>query len=131
MCYILYGAVNKEIDLEDYREIEQASPYSFRPGTKHDVKMAILRDDASFRVTDWVCDCEFPIGSKNPEAMELKELERLFHSFQKAKGARNIYLSKTWAGKRNKTEESVRLADIDVPSFLAEAVLDRLYQIEL
>ena len=66
MCYILYGAVNKEINRENYERVTAKYPYHIRPGTRHDVKMCLLKDDYTYRVTDWVCDCKFPLGMKDP-----------------------------------------------------------------
>ena len=129
MCYILYGAVNKEIDKDDYKQINGMSDFSFHPGTKHDVKMCILKDNCDYRITDWVCDCEFPFGMNNPDAEELKELEKLFKAFQKSKNIKYLIISKTWEGGRNKREETVNINEIDIIDFLANAKVNCLYQI--
>ena len=49
MCYILYGAVNKEINRENYERVTAKYPYHIRPGTRHDVKMCLLKDDYTYR----------------------------------------------------------------------------------
>ena len=131
MCYILYGAVNKEIDKNDYEQISSSSEFSFRVGTKHDIKMCIQNDTCDYRITDWVCDCEFPFGTNNSHAKELKELQKLFNAFKQAKNSKYIYICKTWEGSKNKSEEIVNISDIDIPDFLANAKVNCLYQINL
>ncbi len=74
MCFILYGAVNKDIDPAAYTAMCNRSCYSFRAGTKHDVKMCILKNTDDYRITDWVCDCDFPIALHDPQAQVLTEL---------------------------------------------------------
>ena len=80
MCYILYGAVNREVNAADLERITKRSRYTFRPGTKHDLKMCISGNTYEYRVTDWVCDCDFPVGAKDPQAKELKELTKLIRA---------------------------------------------------
>ncbi len=130
MCYILYGATDKSIDQADYELASEKSPYKFRIGTKHDVKMCIVNDSYEYRVTDWVCDCEFPLGEKDESAKELLDLAMLINELKNARNSKCIYISKTWAGRRNKTEKSVHISDIDIVSFLANMDLDCLYRID-
>ena len=42
MCYILYGAVNREIDASDLERITKSSDFTFRKGTKHEEMMGFL-----------------------------------------------------------------------------------------
>ena len=130
MCYILYGATDKSIDPNDYESALRKSPYKFRIGTKHDVKMCIVNDSYEYRVTDWVCDCEFPVGEKDVGAKPLVELATLINDLKDARNSKCIYISKTWAGKRNKTEKNIHINDIDIISFLANMDLDCLYRVD-
>ncbi len=131
MCYILYGAVNKEIDPADCERINAAFHLTIRSGTKHDLKMCILNRTADYRVTDSVCDCDFPFGMNDPTAAEIQALAGLLTAFQKARGAKCIYLCKTWEGQRNKSEETVSVPATELADFLAQAKVNCLYQIQL
>lgn len=131
MCFILYGAVNKEIDKNDYNRINSLYDFTFRPGTKHDVKMCILNDTADYRVTDWVCDCNFPFGTNQPDADELRLLAELISALHEANNIKYIIISKTWEGTRNKKEETVNYNEINIIDFLANAKENCLYQINM
>ena len=131
MCYILYGAVNREIDASDLERITKSSGFTFRKGTKHDVKMCVIGKAYDYRVTDWVCDCDFPVGAKDPERPELKKLAAVLNALRSARNAKYVYLCKTWAGTRNKTEETVSGEALDLPAFLADMKLNCLYRIDL
>ena len=56
----------------DYAEVSQGSKYTFPIGTGHDVKIAILKDSGACRVTQRICDCDFPTGMGDPSAKELR-----------------------------------------------------------
>ena len=131
MCYILYGAVNPDVNAVDLERITKQSRYTFRPGTKHDLKMSISGNTYEYRVTDWVCDCDFPVGAKDPQAEVLKELAAVLTELRSAENAVCVYFSKTWAGSRNKKEETVYLDGLDVPVFLANMEPSCLYRIDL
>ena len=100
MCYILYGAVNKEINRENYERVTAKYPYHIRPGTRHDVKMCLLKDDYTYRVTDWVCDCKFPLGMKDPKKPELKLLAQYIEELKTVPHAKYVYLCISWNGRR-------------------------------
>ncbi len=131
MCFILYGAVNKDIDPTEYTAISDRSCFSFRAGTKHELKMCIMKNTDDYRITDWICDCDFPFASHDPQALELTELESLIFAIKNVKNSKFIYISKTWQGIRNKTEQTVNLSEIDLPRFFADAKVNCLYQINL
>lgn len=131
MCYILYGATDKSIDQSDYEAALRKSPYKFCIGTKHDVKMCIVNDSYEYRITDWVCDCDFPVGGKKEDAKQLFELAELINEIKNARNSKCIYISKTWAGRKNKAEKDININDIDIVSFLANMDLDCLYRIDL
>ena len=130
MCYILYGATDKAIDQDDYKAALKKSHYKFCIGTKHDIKMCIVNDSYEYRVSDWVCDCEFPVGKKDASAKPLIELSMLINELKNARNSKCIYISKTWAGRKNKTEKNIHINDIDIVSFLANMDLDCLYRID-
>lgn len=127
MCYILYGALHGNINADEYREIENKYEFKFRLGTKHNVKMSAKNTDDKFRVTDWCCDCDSDIGKEDVNAQTLKEYEILFNEIRNIKGAKHIYLSKTWTGKRNKREIELNLNEIDIKNVLANLESDCLY----
>ena len=130
MCYILYGATDKAIDQDDYKAALKKSHYKFCIGTKHDIKMCIVNDSYEYRVSDWVCDCEFPVGKKDVSVKPLIELALLINELKNARNSKCIYISKTWAGRKNKTEKNIHINDIDIVSFLANMDLDCLYRID-
>lgn len=131
MCYILYGAVNKEINNSDREKIMNNSQYTFKPGTKHDIKEDIINEKYEYRVTWWQCDCDFPVGLHDSEAKELKDLEKLLLELKKARGVKCIYLARVWAGEKCKKEQTVHIDDINVPAFLADIEEECLYRIDL
>ncbi len=130
MCYILYGVVDKDINHDDYEIASKSSPYNFKIGTRHDVKEDISNNSYEYRITDWVCDCEFPVGLKNADSIHLVELAALINKLKEARDSKYIYISKTWAGKRNKSEKNVHIDEIDTVSFLANMELNCLYRID-
>lgn len=131
MCFMLYGAVNRDVSPLDYAKLRADTLFTIRPGTKEALGLSIERDEADFRLTTRPCDCDFPLGAGNPEAEDLKELARLLRSLRSARNAKCVWLCKTWAGTRNKSEETVHIDDVDLPRFLADAKTDCLYRIDL
>ncbi len=131
MCYVLYGAMDPSVHPDDYAKASQGSKYAFPIGTRHDVKMAILKDSGAYRVTQRICDCDFPTGMGDPSAKELGDLASLMEALQKARNAKCLYLAKAWAGERCKTEEQVHIKDLELPRFLAELKDRCLYRIDL
>lgn len=129
MCYMLYGAVNREADGAALDALNRDGEYRFRAGTKHDVKMSCANDTLDYRLTDWQCACDFPIGMHNPDAPELRELEQALLRLRSVAHLTTVYLSKTWTGTRNKTEQTVRLDEVDLRAFLAEGRERCLYTI--
>ena len=131
MCYMLYGAINREVSPLDYARLSAGSPYTIRPGTKQALARCIAREDGSFRVTTHPCDCDFPLGAANPDAEPLTQLAQLILALRGARNAKCVYLCKTWTGTENESEQTVHVDDIDLPSFLADAKTDCLYRIDL
>lgn len=131
MCYILYGVVNEDVNAKDYEQISNGSKYTFKLGTKHDLKECIVDQTYEYRVTKRVCDCDFPVGLKDPTAPELKELAEALGKFKELRNIKCVYLCKTWTGKRNKKEETLHIDDMDVAVFLADMEFNCLYRIDL
>ena len=131
MCYFIYGAVNTETGPKDLERLLSGSEYSFKLGTKHDVKQAALNDDEGFCVRQSICDCKFPMGMGDPEAPELKALSETIQKLREARGIKCVYLAKAWAGEPIKTEQQVHIDDICAAEFLAEASENCLYRIDL
>ena len=131
MCYMLYGAVNKEILPLDYDKLSAHSRFSIRPGTKQALSESIERDSAEFRLTTRACDCDSPFGAGKADDEELVALSKQILALRGARNAKYVLLCKTWAGTRNKSEERVHIDDVDLPAFLAAAKSDCLYRIDL
>jgi len=131
MCYFLHGAVYGDIDQAEYYRFTAGHKYHFNIGTKHDVKNDVNKSSYDFCVTNNMCGCDSPVGSKDASSPELKEYEALFFDLKKVPGLKQIYLCKTWTGKRNKKEVTVKIEDIDVPSFLANVEESCLYTFEM
>ena len=131
MCYILYGAMDRSVNIRDYDRASQRHTYRFPLGTRHDVKMCILNNGDAFRVTDWICDCDFPVGKGDEHAPELKDLAGLILELKQTRDAKCLYLTKVWNGKRNGKEVTVHVDDMDLIPFLANMEENCLYRIDL
>ena len=131
MCYYLYGAVNKEVDLEDYYEVAKSENYQFNVGTKHNVKMAILNCNMDYRLTEGHCDCCTTLGGGNPDDEHIKELASLLEEYRYIKNINHVYLSLNWNGKINRREKTIHIDDINIFEFLANIEGNCLYKIEL
>lgn len=135
MCYYLYGALNGNVTEADYASIAKKYDYKISIGTKHDVKNAVkaaaeeVLDD--FRITDWICDCDSPVGKHDPNDPMIRQLGNLMRDLSGISGAKQIILCKTWTGKQNKKEIQVHLKEIDPAAFLADVQENCLYNIEL
>ena len=131
MCCILYGAMDRSVNIRDYDRASQRHIYRFPLGTRHDVKMCILNNGDAFRVTDWICDCDFPVGKGDEHAPELKDLAGLILELKQTRDAKCLYLTKVWNGKRNGKEVTVHVDDMDLIPFLANMEENCLYRIDL
>ena len=131
MCYFAYSAVNPEADPADLERLTGKYAYHFRPGTRHDIKMAVAEESGAYSLTDWYCDCDFPLCEGNARAPELLELAEQLEALRRVRGIKCVYLCKTWAGDRNKNEETVHIEDVDLPEFLADMKTETLYRIDL
>ena len=131
MCYFAYSAVNPEADPADLERLTGKFPYHFRPGTRHDIKMDVAEEFGAYSLTDWYCDCDFPLCEGNAQAPELLELAAQLEALRAVRGIKCVYLCKTWAGDRNKNEETVHIEDVDLPVFFAGMKTETLYRIDL
>ncbi len=131
MCYFAYSAVNPEVNPEDLAKLSRESPYYFQPGTRHDIKMAVAEESGEFRLTDWCCDCDFPLCEGNAQAPEVMELAAELEKLRTVRGIKCVYLCKTWSGDRNKKEVTVHIEDVDLPEFMAGMGTETLYRIDL
>ena len=127
MCFILYGAVRGNIDNEIYEKISEKYDLSFKPGTKHDIKMCIKNEDDEFRVTRAECDCDTALGRNEANCEEIEQYSALFEELKEIEGIEHIYLSKTWTGKINKNEISVKVRETDMKNTLAGLKENCLY----
>ena len=131
MCYFIYGAVYGNVDQNEYKTIENKYDYKIHCGTKHDVKLAVQEVADTYRVTNCCCDCESDLGKKDVNAEEVTELAAIFEEIKKVDGVKHIYLCKTWAEKRNKSEVKLKLNNIDIKSVLANFKANCLYTFEI
>ena len=131
MCFFLYGSLYGNVSESEYVDVKSKYDLKISIGTKHDVKNAVkaaaeyVQED--FRITDWICDCDSPIGKHDPSDPMIIELNNLIIDLAAIPGAEQINICKTWTGKRNKREITVNLFDIDLPEFLADIQENVLY----
>ena len=135
MCYFLYASLYGDIPASDYQSVQKRYPYKISPGTKHDLKLTVAAAEdcvqSDFRCTDWVCDCDSPVGQHDPDDPMIRSLGALISELAALPGAKQIHLCKTWAGRRNKREIRLKLSDTDLPEFLADLQENCLYSLDL
>ena len=135
MCYYLYGSLYGNVPESEYESIQKKYEYKFARGTKHDIKNAVkasaeyVEDD--FRITDWICDCDSPVGKHDSNDPMILDLCNLITELSSLPGVKQINISKTWAGSRNKKETVLKLTDIDLAAFLADLQENCLYSLNL
>ena len=135
MCYYLYGSLYGDVSELDYRKVQDKYCYRIPLGTKHDVKIAVkaasvyVQDD--YRITDWICDCDSPVGKHDPNDPMIIQLSSLITDLSALSGAKQIIMCKTWTGKQNKKEIKQKLEDTDLPAFLADLQENCLYCLDI
>lgn len=77
MCYFLYGSVNSEINIDDYKKATKNSKYHFNIGSKDDVNACVQNCGVEYRITATQCDCDTPIGSKQANKERINEISEL------------------------------------------------------
>ena len=127
MCFFLYAALYGDVSGTDYQAVQDKYVYQILLGTKHDVKMAVKAGARGFRLTDWQCDFDSPVGRHNPNDPIIAELCSLITELLALPGAEQAYLCKTWIGKQNKKEIKQKLADADLAMLLADLKENCLY----
>lgn len=131
MCYFLYGTVNDGINENDFNSKTENTDYHFKIGKKDDLSKCIKECKADYRITYNHCDCDSPVGAKDTDNEELKELGKLLIDLKSVRGIKHIYISKNWIEETNTKEETVHIDDIDIVSFLADVEENCLYKIEM
>lgn len=135
MCYYLYGSLYGNVSEQDYKKVQSKYNFKISIGTKHDVKLAAKTTEEyvqeDYRITDWICDCDSPVGNHDPDNPMIIELSSLITDLANLSGAKQIYICKTWTGKRNKKEILLKLKDTDLPIFLANIEENCLYCLDL
>lgn len=133
MCYFLYGSLYGDVSESEYVDVKNKYGLKISLGTKHDIKSAVktaaefVQDN--FRVTDWICDCDSPVGKHDSTDPMIIELSNLITELSALPGAKQINICKTWTGKQNKKEIKLKLSDIDLPTFLADFIENTLYSL--
>ena len=106
MCYFLYGSLYGDVSESEYVDVSNKYGLKISLGTKHDVKSAVktatefIQDD--YRITDWICDCDSPVGKHDPADSTIIELSNLITEISALPGAKQINICKIWTGKQNK-----------------------------
>lgn len=131
MCYFIHGAAFGKIDAEEYERAAAGHELHFNIGTKHDVKNDMANSGFKYLVTNHICDCDSPVAAKDPSAPELKEYEALLNDLKGVRGLKHIYLCKVWDGDIQRREAKVKIQDINIPEFLANAEENCLYTFEM
>lgn len=134
MCYFLYGSLYGDVSESEYVDVKNKYSLKISLGTKHDVKKAVkaaaefVQDD--YRITDWICDCDSPVGNHDPSDPIIIELSNLISDLSVLPGAKQINICKTWTGKQNKKEINMKLNETDLPTFLADLKENTFYCLE-
>lgn len=134
MCYFLYGSLYGDVSESEYVDVKNKYGLKISLGTKHDVKKAVkaaaefVQND--YRITDWICDCDSPIGNHDPSDPIIIELSNLISDLSVLPGAKQINICKTWTGKQNKKEIKVKLNETDLQTFLADLKENTFYSLE-
>ena len=133
MCYFLYGSLYGDVSESEYVAVKNKYGLKISLGTKHDVKNAVKAAEEfvqeDYRITDWICDCDSPVGRHDPADPMIIELSNLITELSALPGAKQINICKTWTGKQNKKEIKLKLSDIDLPTFLADFKENTLYSL--
>lgn len=135
MCFFLHGALNGDVSEAEYESVIGKYEYNLARGTKHDVKIAVKESTmivkTEFRVTDWMCDCDSPVGKHDYKDPVIVDLSNMISELAALSGAKQINICKTWIGKRNKKEVNVNIKDIEIPVFLADMEENVLYSVNI
>jgi hypothetical protein len=135
MCFFLHGALNGDVSEAEYESVIGKYEYNLARGTKHDVKIAVKESTmivkTEFRVTDWMCDCDSPVGKHDSKDPVIVDLSNMISELAALSGAKQINICKTWIGKRNKKEVNVNIKDIEIPVFLADMEENVLYSVNI
>ena len=136
MCYFLYGSLYGDVSEAEYLNVKNKYGLKISLGTKHDVKNAVrataeefVQDD--YRITDWICDCDSPVGGHDPADPTVIELSNLITELSALPGAKQINICKTWTGKQNKKEIKMNLSEADLPTVLADLKENTLYSLDI
>ena len=135
MCFFLYGSLYGDISESEYVDVKNKYGVKISFGTKHDIKNAVkaaaefAQDD--YRITDWACDCDSPVGQHDPTDPTIIELSNLITDLSVLPGAKQINICKTWTGQQNKKEIKIKLSDTDLPMFLADLKENTLYSLDI
>ncbi len=135
MCFYLYGSLYGNVTKPEYESVQAKYEYKIALGTKHDIKTAVkassefVQDD--FRITDWMCDCDSPVGRHDPNDPMIIELSNMISDFSTLPGFIQINICKTWTGRQNKREIKLKLNEIDLREFLADLQENTLYCLSL
>ncbi len=135
MCFFLYGSLYGDVSESEYADVKNKYDVKISLGTKHDVKNAVKAAaefvQGDYRITDWICDCNSPVGGHDPTDPTIIELSNLITDLSVLPGAKQINICKTWTGKQNKREIKMKLSDTDIPMFLAELKENTLYSLDI
>jgi hypothetical protein len=131
MCYYLYGAVNNEINVDDFNAVTKNAEFHFKCGNIKDVNASVENCSSDYRITVNYCDCHTAIGQKHTNKKQLKDLEELLLGLRKVRGIKYILISKNWCEETNQKQETVHIDNVDILHFLANMEDNCLYKIEL
>ena len=137
MCWFIHGAVQGTADKNRRDRLKNELDLlngrhncHIAPGTKHDLKMALLSESPDYRVTKGCCDCDSAVGLHDPDAIEVRDFAALIAEVCALPDVKGISFCKTWIGERNKREIDVNLSETDLPRLLADLEPNTLYNIK-
>lgn len=131
MCYFLYGGINHGINIGDYKNTANQSPFFFNEGLESDINGCIENCGSDYRITNSHCDCETALGSHNTNVYDLLVLSEYINQLREVRGIKHIFISKNWWKHKTIKEQTVHIDDIGIIQYLADIENDCLYKIQL
>ena len=127
MCWLIYGALQGDVEAEALNAVNSRHDCRIAQGTRHAMKMAILDESMDYRVNDGWCDCNSAIGMHDPNAEEVLDMAALIGEACALDGARTLSFCKTWRTDRCKREQSLKRSEVDLRQLLADLQPKTLY----
>jgi len=130
MCMFLYGGINKNADIKDYKKFENGR-YYFKSDTINNIKKDLNAHEYNFRISNDHCDCGTFVGKKDENHPDVKELVLHIKEMQNIPDIEWICISKKWWNDDIENEKTYHINDIDLTHLLANLKEKCLYKIQM